>query len=66
MSATPKKSTEDYHGSSGEVDIINSTPGKAAGGASGGYTTRPRKLTGVLRQHPRPYFFSNTLVIDIR
>ena len=46
---------------SGKVDIINSTLGKALGGASGGYTTGPKELIDLLRQRSRPYLFSNTL-----
>lgn len=45
----------------GRVDIINSTLGKALGGAAGGYTTGPRELIDLLKQRSRPYLFSNTL-----
>lgn len=45
----------------GQIDIINSTLGKALGGAAGGYTTGPRELISVLRQKSRPYLFSNSL-----
>lgn len=45
----------------GRVDIINSTLGKALGGASGGYTTGPAELVQLLRQRARPYLFSNSL-----
>lgn len=45
----------------GKIDVINSTLGKALGGASGGYTTGPRELISVLRQKSRPYLFSNSL-----
>lgn len=45
----------------GKVDIINSTLGKALGGASGGYTTGPREIISLLRQKSRPYLFSNSL-----
>ena len=55
------RGTEDYCGLSGVVDIINSTLGKALGGASGGYTTGPKELIDLLRQRSRPYLFSNTL-----
>eukprot|EP00048_Salpingoeca_helianthica_P016298 m.231546 g.231546 ORF g.231546 m.231546 type:complete len:397 (-) comp18401_c0_seq1:69-1259(-) len=41
--------------------IINSTLGKALGGAVGGYTTGPREVIAMLRQRSRPYLFSNTL-----
>ena len=45
----------------GSVDIINSTLGKALGGAAGGYTTGPQELIDLLRQSSRPYSFSNSL-----
>ena len=57
----PHRGTEEYYGLSGAVDIINSTLGKALGGASGGYTTGPKELINLLRQRSRPYLFSNTL-----
>lgn len=41
--------------------IINSTLGKALGGATGGYTAGPKELVGLLRQRARPYLFSNSL-----
>ncbi len=43
------------------VHIINSTLGKALGGAAGGYTTGPKEVVELLRQRSRPYLFSNTL-----
>ncbi|EDV96657.1 2-amino-3-ketobutyrate coenzyme A ligase, mitochondrial [Drosophila grimshawi] len=55
------RGTEEYANVMGEVDIINSTLGKALGGASGGYTTGPTELISFLRQKSRPYLFSNTL-----
>lgn len=45
----------------GKVTIINSTLGKAMGGASGGYTTGSKELVTLLRQRGRPYLFSNSL-----
>lgn len=55
------RGTEEYFGLMGSVDIINSTLGKALGGAAGGYTTGPRELIDLLKQRSRPYLFSNTL-----
>jgi len=55
------RGTEEYDNVMGEVDIINSTLGKALGGASGGYTTGPAELISFLRQKSGPYLFSNTL-----
>ncbi len=45
----------------GRVDIITSTLGKAAGGASGGFTSGRKDIIEFLRQRSRPYLFSNTL-----
>lgn len=52
---------EEYFNVTGRVDIINSTLGKALGGAAGGYTTGKKELIDLLRQRSRPYLFSNTL-----
>lgn len=43
------------------IDFINSTLGKALGGASGGYTASSKTFIEWLRQRSRPYLFSNTL-----
>jgi glycine C-acetyltransferase len=45
----------------GQVDIITSTLGKAAGGASGGFTSGRKEIVEFLRQRSRPYLFSNTV-----
>ena len=57
------RGTEEYFDPSGrlKVDIINSTLGKALGGAAGGYTTGPKEIIDLLRQRARPYLFSNSL-----
>ncbi|KAH0539475.1 2-amino-3-ketobutyrate coenzyme A ligase, mitochondrial [Cotesia glomerata] len=55
------RGTEEYFNLLGKVDIINSTLGKALGGAAGGYTTGSKKLIDLLRQRSRPYLFSNAL-----
>ena len=55
------RGTEEFCGVDGKVDIINSTLGKALGGAAGGYTTGPKQLIDLLRNRSRPYLFSNTL-----
>ncbi|CAF4378172.1 unnamed protein product, partial [Adineta steineri] len=55
------RGTEEHFGMTGQIDIINSTLGKALGGAAGGYTTGPKALIDLLRQRSRPYLFSNTL-----
>lgn len=55
------RGTEEFFGLLEKVDIINSTLGKALGGAAGGYTTGPKELIDLLRQKSRPYLFSNSL-----
>jgi glycine C-acetyltransferase len=55
------RGTPEYCGVSGQIDIINSTLGKALGGATGGYTTARQEVIDLLRQRSRPYLFSNTL-----
>ena len=53
------RGTEEYCGV--KVDIINSTLGKALGGATGGYTVASQEIIDTLRQKARPYLFSNAL-----
>ena len=55
------RGTPEYFQVEDKIDIINSTLGKAMGGASGGYTTGHKELIDVLRQKSRPYLFSNSL-----
>ena len=55
------RGTPEYFNVEHKVDLINSTLGKALGGASGGYTTGPKEIIELLRQKSRPYLFSNTL-----
>lgn len=55
------RGTDEHCGVRGRVDIINSTLGKALGGATGGYTAAPRAVVDVLRQRARPYLFSNSV-----
>ncbi|XP_050021592.1 2-amino-3-ketobutyrate coenzyme A ligase, mitochondrial [Alexandromys fortis] len=54
------RGTDELLGVMDQVTIINSTLGKALGGASGGYTTGPEPLISLLRQRSRPYLFSNS------
>ncbi len=51
----------EHCGVMGRVDIITSTLGKALGGAMGGFTTGRKEIVELLRQHSRPYLFSNSL-----
>ncbi|EAN92158.1 putative 2-amino-3-ketobutyrate coenzyme A ligase [Trypanosoma cruzi] len=44
-----------------KVDILNTTLGKALGGASGGLSSGSKEIVEVQRQKGRPYLFSNTI-----
>jgi len=55
------KGTDEYFGVRGQIDIINSTLGKALGGATGGYTAASKEVVDILRQRARPYLFSNSV-----
>ncbi|XP_061495068.1 2-amino-3-ketobutyrate coenzyme A ligase, mitochondrial isoform X2 [Rhineura floridana] len=55
------RGTDELLGVMDQVTVINSTLGKALGGAAGGYTTGPKALIDLLRQRSRPYLFSNSL-----
>lgn len=55
------RGTPEYFGVAERIDIITSTLGKAAGGASGGFTTGRKEIIQLLRQRSRPYLFSNTV-----
>ncbi|XP_051904765.1 2-amino-3-ketobutyrate coenzyme A ligase, mitochondrial isoform X2 [Hippocampus zosterae] len=55
------RGTDELLGEMGRVHIVNSTLGKALGGAAGGYTVGPKPLIDLLRQRSRPYLFSNSL-----
>uniref|UniRef100_A0A915EAU7 SET domain-containing protein n=1 Tax=Ditylenchus dipsaci TaxID=166011 RepID=A0A915EAU7_9BILA len=59
------RGTEEAYDVVGGVDIINSTLGKAMGGAMGGYTTGPKPLIQMLRQRSRPSLFSNSLAPSV-
>ena len=55
------RGTDEYCGVQGQIDLINSTLGKAMGGACGGYTAAHQSIVDLLRQRSRPYLFSNAL-----
>jgi glycine C-acetyltransferase len=55
------RGTDEHTGTQGKIDIINSTLGKAMGGATGGYTAGTKELVDVLRNKARPYLFSNSV-----
>lgn len=59
------KGTPEYFGLEGEIDIINSTLGKAMGGGTGGYTSARQYIVDVLRQKARPYLFSNSVAPSV-
>jgi len=58
---TTGRGTPELFGLEGKDFIINSTLGKALGGATGGYTSGPKQVVDILRQRSRPYLFSNSL-----
>ncbi|MCV6614399.1 MAG: glycine C-acetyltransferase [Cellvibrionaceae bacterium] len=55
------RGSHEYCGVLGRVDIITGTLGKALGGASGGFTAARKEVVELLRQHSRPYLFSNSV-----
>jgi len=59
------RGTDEHCGVFGKIDIINSTLGKALGGATGGYTAASQEIVDLLRQRARPYLFSNTLAPSV-
>jgi len=59
------RGADELCGVRGRVDIINSTLGKALGGATGGYTASSKDVVGILRQRARPYLFSNSLAPSV-
>ena len=59
------RGTAEYFGVEDQIDIINSTLGKALGGATGGYTAGPQPLIDLLRQRARPYLFSNSVTPSV-
>jgi glycine C-acetyltransferase len=59
------RGTPELTGTSGRIDILTGTLGKALGGASGGYVSAKKEIVGLLRQRSRPYLFSNTIAPPI-
>ena len=59
------RGTPEFFNLEGDIDIINSTLGKALGGATGGYTTAMYELIDLMRQKSRPYLFSNSIAPPI-
>lgn len=55
------RGSHEYHNVMERIDIITGTYGKALGGASGGFTAARKEIVDILRQHSRPYLFSNTV-----
>ncbi|GJQ10353.1 hypothetical protein GpartN1_g2144.t1 [Galdieria partita] len=56
---------EHWNVSSDRIICVNSTLGKALGGATGGFSTGKKLIIDVLRQKARPYLFSNTLAPSV-
>ncbi|KAI8325325.1 2-amino-3-ketobutyrate coenzyme A ligase [Martensiomyces pterosporus] len=59
------RGTGEYWDVIDRIHLVNSTLGKALGGASGGYTTGDKLLVSMLRNTSRPYLFSNTLAPSV-
>src|SRR5438067_2655128 len=59
------RGTHEHRGVMGRIDIITGTLGKALGGASGGFTSAPKRIVELLRQRSRPYLFSNSVAPHI-
>ncbi|HET6900105.1 MAG TPA: glycine C-acetyltransferase [Vicinamibacteria bacterium] len=55
------RGTPEHCGVMGRIDILTTTFGKALGGAMGGCIAASQEVVGLLRQHSRPYLFSNSL-----
>ncbi len=55
------RGTHEHCHAMGRIDLITGTFGKALGGASGGYISGKKECIEILRQHSRPYLFSNSL-----
>src|SRR3989442_866481 len=48
------RGTPELFGVADKVDLITSTPGKAVGGGTGGFSSGPRGVVEILRHAPRP------------
>ena len=55
----------EHYGVMGQVDIINSTLGKALGGGTGGFISGRKEIINLLRVKGRPYLFSNSVAPPI-
>ena len=55
------RGTPELFGVQDDIDVINSTLGKALGGGTGGYSTGRKEIINLLRQRARPYLFSNSI-----
>jgi glycine C-acetyltransferase len=59
------RGSAEHCGVQNKIDIFSGTLGKALGGASGGYISGKKQVIDILRQHSRPYLFSNSLCPSI-
>ena len=55
------RGSHEYCSVMGRIHMMTGTLGKALGGASGGYVVGKQEIVDILRQHSRPYLFSNTV-----
>lgn len=57
--------TPSLFGVQDKIDIVNTTFGKALGGASGGCSSGSKEVVALQRQRGRPYLFSNTIAPSV-
>jgi glycine C-acetyltransferase len=57
--------TPSLFGVQDKIDVINTTFGKALGGASGGCSSGTKAIVDIQRQRGRPYLFSNTIAPSV-
>lgn len=55
----------EYFGMEGQVDIINSSFGKAMGGGTGGFTSASKAIIDVLRQRSRHYAYASPMIPSV-
>jgi glycine C-acetyltransferase len=55
------RGTQERFGVTGRIDVLNTTLGKALGGAAGGCVSGRKEIVELCRQRGRPYLFSNSM-----
>jgi glycine C-acetyltransferase len=59
------RGVHEHFGVMGRIDILNTTLGKAMGGATGGCVSGRREIVDLCRQKARPYLFSNAVAPSV-